>query len=417
MRRPYRERLRDHPRRARRRRRRPRERHPGDRSAAPSRRCARPTACSRSSADQNQVLGNLTRDADAVIGDLADNRKDVGRFVTETRQTRRRLGRAARRDRRQPAPPADLPAQSCEPTMAQLGAGGRRADARRSPTSTQSAGQLATLLRAAARLRRRQPHRLQVARPSCPRTGARRCAAAKPTIAELNKFSTEHARARQQPRDRPRAPRRPRARGREGPALARRQGLHGLRGAPPVRLRPDDGDQHLRLQRLHAEGEPLPVRVLGLPEPRLAEGEAARRTRPSTSAAPPSSARTSPASRSADPTYTGAQKGAERHLPAAKKKRQARRAKARQAAGPPSASRTDEAQEARRGAGASGIEETLGIELPELPAGPDDPRPADPAARACPAAQAADPPRPQAAPRLPARAHEAARIRSSPTPS
>src|SRR5215216_1030899 len=38
-------------------------------------------------AEQNKVLANLTRDADAVIGDLAKNRTDVGRFVTETRQT------------------------------------------------------------------------------------------------------------------------------------------------------------------------------------------------------------------------------------------------------------------------------------------------------------------------------------------
>ena len=33
---------------------------------------------------QNQVLKNLTSNADVVIGDLADNKKDVGRFVKET---------------------------------------------------------------------------------------------------------------------------------------------------------------------------------------------------------------------------------------------------------------------------------------------------------------------------------------------
>src|SRR5919107_1647963 len=38
-------------------------------------------------ADQNKVLANLTTDADAVIGDLAKNRTNVGRFVTETKQT------------------------------------------------------------------------------------------------------------------------------------------------------------------------------------------------------------------------------------------------------------------------------------------------------------------------------------------
>jgi virulence factor Mce-like protein len=38
-------------------------------------------------AQQNRVLGDLTVDADRVVGDLAANRKDVGRFVTKARQT------------------------------------------------------------------------------------------------------------------------------------------------------------------------------------------------------------------------------------------------------------------------------------------------------------------------------------------
>jgi ABC-type transporter Mla subunit MlaD len=38
-------------------------------------------------AKQNQTLAQLTENADTVIGDLAANRKDVGRFVVETRQT------------------------------------------------------------------------------------------------------------------------------------------------------------------------------------------------------------------------------------------------------------------------------------------------------------------------------------------
>src|SRR3954454_1223933 len=38
-------------------------------------------------AKQNQTLANLTRDADMVIGDLAANHHDVGRWVTETRRT------------------------------------------------------------------------------------------------------------------------------------------------------------------------------------------------------------------------------------------------------------------------------------------------------------------------------------------
>jgi virulence factor Mce-like protein len=37
--------------------------------------------------EQNRVLRDLTVDADRVVGDLAANRKDVGRFVTKARQT------------------------------------------------------------------------------------------------------------------------------------------------------------------------------------------------------------------------------------------------------------------------------------------------------------------------------------------
>jgi virulence factor Mce-like protein len=38
-------------------------------------------------AKQNQTLADLTKNADTVIGDLAANRKDVGRWVTQTRRT------------------------------------------------------------------------------------------------------------------------------------------------------------------------------------------------------------------------------------------------------------------------------------------------------------------------------------------
>jgi len=38
-------------------------------------------------AGQNRILGDLTTDADRVVGDLAANRKDVGRFVTKAKDT------------------------------------------------------------------------------------------------------------------------------------------------------------------------------------------------------------------------------------------------------------------------------------------------------------------------------------------
>ena len=88
-------------------------------------------------------------------------------------------------------------------------------------------------------------------------------------------------------------PRRPQARGREGPALAGRQGLHRLRGAPPVRLRPVDGDQPLRRERLHPEGQPRPSSAASTSE--LARRKEQRA--PASSALPRrGSARTSPAS-------------------------------------------------------------------------------------------------------------------------
>lgn len=71
-------------------------------------------------AKQNRVLADLARDADAVIGDLAANKDDVGRFVSEARDTA--AASAQRRDeiaagfRRLPGFLAQL-----EPTMRALG--------------------------------------------------------------------------------------------------------------------------------------------------------------------------------------------------------------------------------------------------------------------------------------------------------
>ena len=66
-----------------------------------------------------------------------------------------------------------------------------------------------------------------------------------------------HAGARQEPLDRPAAPRRPQARRREGPAQPRRPGLHRPRGAAAVRLRPDDLDVDLRPEQPHPQDRRL----------------------------------------------------------------------------------------------------------------------------------------------------------------
>ena len=209
----------------------------------------------RSSRARTRSLKNLTSNADVVIGDLADNRKDVGRFVKETEDV---ATASAERRRDIAAGLQRLPTflRELRPTMAELGAA---ADAS-TPVLRDlnaSAGQLTRFLddlgpfaessRAATCARSPRPPTRRGPRSRPPR----------PTVAELHQDDRARARARQQPRDRPRGPRRPQPRGREGQALAGRPGLHGLRGGPPVRLRPDAGHQHLRRERPHPQGQPL----------------------------------------------------------------------------------------------------------------------------------------------------------------
>ena len=121
-------------------------------------------------ADQNKTLANLTHDADAVIGDLAANRKNVGRFVTETHQTARasaeRRAQIGASLQRLPAFLAELAADD-----GQARPGDRRAVARaRRPQRL--LGPARDAAAEPARLRRRQPHRLQVARRAQPRRPA-----------------------------------------------------------------------------------------------------------------------------------------------------------------------------------------------------------------------------------------------------
>jgi virulence factor Mce-like protein len=70
--------------------------------------------------EQNQVLATLAVNADRVVGDLATNRKDVGRFVTEADDTARA---SARRRRELAAGFQRLPGflRELQPTMASLG--------------------------------------------------------------------------------------------------------------------------------------------------------------------------------------------------------------------------------------------------------------------------------------------------------
>ena len=126
---------RDHPRRARRRRRRPRRGHQGDASAAPARRCARPTACSPSSRTRTRSLAQLVerrRHGDRRHGRQPPRHRPLG---DRDQGDRAGVGRAARRHPRQPPAPARLPARAAahdgRPRRRV-----RRADARPCATST-----------------------------------------------------------------------------------------------------------------------------------------------------------------------------------------------------------------------------------------------------------------------------------------
>jgi ABC-type transporter Mla subunit MlaD len=138
-------------------------------------------------ADQNTTLANLTHDADTVIGDLAENRKNVGRFVTETRQTAQA---SAERRAQIAAGLQRLPAflRELQPTMAKLG----QATEAQTPALADlnaSAGQLGTLLQ-------NLPGFADASRTGIKslaelsRDGRPALRAARPTIDQLNEFST-----------------------------------------------------------------------------------------------------------------------------------------------------------------------------------------------------------------------------------
>ena len=138
---------------------------------------------------QNQVLKDLTSNADVVIGDLADNKKDVGRFVKETEDV---ATTSAERRRDIAAGLQRLPTflRELRPTMAELGA---TADASTPYLRdlNASAGQLTRFLgdlgpfAESSRLNvRTLAKTADKARPAI--------ASAKPTVAELTK-TTEHA--------------------------------------------------------------------------------------------------------------------------------------------------------------------------------------------------------------------------------
>ena len=138
-------------------------------------------------ADQSKTLAKLTHDADAVIGDLAANRRNVGRFVTETHQTARA---SAERRAQIAASLQRLPGflRELRPTMAKLGA----ATDAQSPALADlnaSAGQLATLLQNLPDFADSSRTGLK-SLAELSRAGRPAMRSARPTIDQLNKFST-----------------------------------------------------------------------------------------------------------------------------------------------------------------------------------------------------------------------------------
>jgi virulence factor Mce-like protein len=319
-------------------------------------------------AEQNQQLAQLTTDADAVIGDLADNREDVGRFVTETRQT---AAASAERRAEIAASLRRLPAflRELEPTMARLG---EAADAQ-SPALAdldESAGQLATLLE-------NLPEFADASRTGfeslaeLSHDGRPALRAAKPTIAELSRFSTDvpelsnnlaivlddlDNRERAAEKD-PRSP--------------GGQGYTGFEAVLQYVF-----DQSMAINAFDSNGYMLKVNLF-LSE--CSEYQSLASLKEKLEEDPAFYQRCAailgphqPGVTQRDPTFTGAQKGPEHRLPAAPKQERRRQP----APAPRAPVRKQGAQQPTDKAAqelADRIEETLGIELP------DEQRPSVPA--------------------------------------
>ncbi len=317
-------------------------------------------------AEQNQVLANLTRDADAVIGDLADNRKDVGRFVTETRRTA-----AASAERREEIAASlhRLPTflRELEPTMAKLGGA---ADAQTPALADlhQSAGQLATLLENLPEF------------ADASRTGFKSLAelsedgrpamrAARPTIAELNKaaknapeLTNNLAILLRDLDDRKRA-------AEKDPRSPGGQGYTGLEALLQYVY-----DQTMAINIFDSNGYMLKVNLF---HSECSEYQSLASLKEKLKEDPAFYQRCAailgphqPGITQRDPSYTGAQKGPEHHLP------QAEQHETKQAAPKREPERADTPKQPTDKAAeelAHRIEETLGIDLPELPQSPQVP--------------------------------------------
>jgi virulence factor Mce-like protein len=328
-------------------------------------------------AEQNQVLANLTRNADTVIGDLAANRKDVGRFVTETRQT---AAASARRRAEIAASLQRLPGflRELQPTMAKLGAA---ADAQTPALAdlNASAGQLEQLLvnlKPFAEASRENLDSLA----ETGKDGRPALTAAKPTIAELDRFSTDApelannlAIVLDDLDDRERAVE-------KDPRSPGGQGYTGFEALLQYVF-----DQAMAINAFDSNGYMLKVNLF-LSKCSQYQNPASLREklkedpgfyRDCAAILGPNQ----PGITQPDPSYTGAQNDAGHHPPSVK--RNARADRPAKPAEPPAAERrqgdrgkTKAQRRAERRAAEElkrRLEDTLGIELPDLPATPELP--------------------------------------------
>ena len=137
-------------------------------------------------AEQNDVLADLATNADEVVGELAENRGDVGRFVSEARNTAQI---SATRDREIAAGFRRLPGflRELEPTMQELG---ETADAQGPALRnlSASAGQLERLFDNLRPFARASEPGIDALGESS-KVGREAVRSATPTVAELNKYS------------------------------------------------------------------------------------------------------------------------------------------------------------------------------------------------------------------------------------
>ena len=197
-------------------------------------------------ANDSHTLQQLTADSNSVVTALANNSKQVNRFIVEAGNTARDT---AAQDSNLRVSIQRLPGllEQLRPAMAKLGAA---ADANEPVLANlnSAAKNFNTLLRdLPAFSKSALPAIRSLGQGLGDRQG--RGPGRQPHDQAPQPVRQADAGAGAEPFDRAARPRQPQPGGRGRPAQPGRQGLHGPRGAPPVRVHPAAGDQHVRAAR------------------------------------------------------------------------------------------------------------------------------------------------------------------------